>query len=183
MDMDKEQILALLHELGDELVKEHSIAVISVFGGSAIAIAYCDTRASNDIDIILNSGDWRIFYKITERMAKKYNLDEKWISEAIEEIVSVDMKNDFQLLNYGQFGGLIIRIASAEQLLAMKIFSARIEKDSDDAVMLANQINVKSKKGLLKILYKYFKPESINERNADGCISIMIDYIEGAVKL
>ena len=74
---------------------------------------------------ILNSGDWRIFYKIIGNMAKKYNLNEKWISEAVEEIVSIDMidminmRNGLQLLNYGQFGGLIIRIASAEQLLAM----------------------------------------------------------------
>ena len=180
--MDKEQILSLLRELGDELAKESCIAVISVYGGSAIAMAYCDTRTSNDIDFILNSGDWRIFYRIAGNMAKKYNLNDKWISEAVEEIVSIDMKNDFELLNYGQFGGLIIRIASAEQLLAMKIFSARLEKDSDDAVMLANQINVRSKDGLMKILNKYFKSEAITQRNADDCISVMIDYIERAVK-
>jgi len=65
-------------------------------------------------------------------------------------------------IDFGKFGTLSVRIVSEEQLLAMKLFAARENKDLDDAVMLAKSLNIASKTELNNILYKYFSDRSIN---------------------
>jgi len=64
-------------------------------------------------------------------------------------------------IDFGKFGTLSVRIISEEQLLAMKLFAARENKDLDDAVMLAKSLNIISKEALNNILYKYFNERSI----------------------
>ena len=63
--------------------------------------------------------------------------------------------------DFGKFGTLAVRIVSEEQLLAMKLFAARENKDLDDAVILATSLNITSKEDLNKILYKYFSVRSV----------------------
>ena len=158
--MDKEQILSLLHELGDELAEEESYATINVCGGAAMAIAYFNNHLTDDIDITLNSENKAIFYKIVSDIAKKYNLPEWWIKDDVEEIVNSMKEMCFK--NFGKFGDLSIRIISEEQLLAMKLFAARENKDLDDAVILAKLLNITTKEELNNILYTYFNERSVN---------------------
>ena len=158
--MDKEKILKLLRELGDELANEESYATINVCGGAAIAIAYNNLKTSDDIDGVLTDFDSKDkFTECVKRIAKRHNLPDNWLNEDVK--IFVNSMNDMCFNDFGKFGALSIRIVSEEQLLAMKLFAARENKDLDDAVMLARSLNISSKDGLNKVLYKYFNEHSV----------------------
>ena len=158
--MDKEQILKLFHELGDELAEEESYATINVCGAAAMAIAYNNLKSSNDIDAVLTDFDSRDkFNECVNRVAKRHNLPDNWLNEDVKIFVNSMKEQCFN--DFGKFGSLSVRIVSEEQLLAMKLFAARENKDLDDAVMLAKSLNIISKEALNNILYKYFNERSI----------------------
>ena len=159
--MDKEQILALLHELGDELAEEQSYATINVCGGAAIAIAYNNLKSSDDIDAVLTDfDDKNKFTECVKRVGERHNLPHNWLNEDVK--IFVNSMKEICFTDFGKFGTLSIRIGSEEQMLAMKLFAARENKDLDDAVMLAKTLNIASKEELNNILYKYFSDKSIN---------------------
>ena len=158
--MDKEQILTLLHELGDELAIEQSYATINVCGGAAMAIAYNSLKSSDDIDAVLTDFDSRNkFTDCVKRIAKRYNLPENWLNEDVKIFVNSMKEKCF--IDFGKFGTLSVRIVSEEQLLAMKLFAAR-RKDLTDAVVLAESLNIQTKDGLVYILNKYFSERVLN---------------------
>ena len=158
--MDKEKILKLLHELGDELAEEESYATINVCGGAAIAIAYNNLKASDDIDAVLTDFDSRDkFNDCVKRIAGRHSLPDNWLNEDVK--IFVNSMKEFCFIDFGKFGALSVRIVSEEQLLAMKLFAARENKDLGDAVGLAKSLNISSKEELNKILYKYFSERAV----------------------
>jgi len=169
--MNKEKILMLLHELGDELAENESYATINVCGGAAMAVAYNDMKSSDDIDIVLTDFDNRNkFTECVKHIAKRHNLPDNWLNEDVK--IFVNSMKEMSFIDFGEFGTLSIRIISEEQLLAMKLFSARENKDFDDAVILTKSLNITSKNELNNILYKYFSDKAINlmgmrQRRAD----------------
>ena len=158
--MDKEQILALLHELGDELAGEESYATINVCGGAAMAIAYNNLKTSNDIDaVLIDFDDRNKFTECVKRIAERNDLPDNWLNEDVK--IFVNSMKELCFIDFGKFGALSVRIVSEEQLLAMKLFAAR-RKDLDDAVMLAKSLNIKTKDELNNILYKYFSERALH---------------------
>ena len=158
--MDKEQILALLHELGDELAEEESYATINVCGGAAMAIAYNNLKSSNDIDAVLTDFDDRNkFTECIKRIAERHNLPGGWLNEDVK--IFVNSMKEMCFIDFGQFGTLSIRIISEEQLLAMKLFAAR-RKDLIDAVMLSKLLKIATKDELNSVLNKYFSERALH---------------------
>ena len=152
--MDKAQILNLLHELGDELAEEQSYATINVCGGAAMAIAYNSQKTSDDIDAVLVDFDSRNkFTECVMKIAERHNLPKNWLNEDIR--IFVNSLKEFSYIDFGKLGTLSIRIASEEQLLAMKLFAAR-RKDLADAVILCKSLKIETKEGLSAVLEKYF---------------------------
>ena len=159
--MDKGQILKLLHELGDELAEEQSYATINVCGGAAMAIAYNNLKSSDDIDSILTDFDSRDkFNECVNKIAGRHGLPDNWLNEDVK--VFVNSMKELCFKDFGKFGTLSIRIISEEQLLAMKLFAARENKDLDDAIMLAKSLNIDSKEELDNVLAKYFSERALN---------------------
>ena len=52
MDLDKQQILDLLAELGDEMQSRGQRAEMFIVGGAAMALAFDARRATRDIDAV-----------------------------------------------------------------------------------------------------------------------------------
>jgi len=159
--MDKEQILKLFHELGDELADEESYATINVCGGAAMAIAYNNLKSSEDIDAVLTDFDSRDkFNECVKRVGERNNLPDGWLNEDVKVFVNSMREHCFK--DFGEFGTLSVRIVSEEQLLAMKLLAARKHKDLFDAAALAKSLNINSKEGLHAVLNKYFTERALN---------------------
>ena len=157
-------MINLLAEFGEILKEMGSIVTIDVYGGAAMSILYSNARVSEDIDVMLGDENYFEFKEVRNIMAQKHGLNETWINDAIAGVIAFDMKSK-KLVNYGVFGNLYINIVSAEQLLAMKLFSSRDNRDFEDAVSLAKHLKLSKKKEFNKLLVSYFKDNSIKKRN------------------
>ena len=162
--LDRDKIIGLLKEFGELLKQRGCSVIIDIYGGAAMAILYSSGRVSEDIDVMLGDEYYFEFKEVRDIIAKKHGLKENWINDAVAGAVAFDMKKrDFT--DFGAFGNLYINIVSAEQLLAMKLFSSRDDKDFDDAVLLAKRLGLYKKKDFTGLLDLYFKKSAVNRRD------------------
>jgi len=164
--MTKAEITGCLSDLGALLDAAGVYAIVDVFGGSAMSLAYFDLRTTYDVDAVVHScSDFPAFQRLLRAVASKRGLPGDWFNEAVASLVSDDFSNQ-DVVPYGKYGGLEIRVPTAEFLLAMKLFAARAEtSDVDDAVLLARNAGARSRSQLEAVLRKYVKPESVRARN------------------
>ena len=164
----KDFAIQLLKELGDELEKEGIYATIDIYGGVAMMLTFMPHYSSDDVDAKFINIAHDKFRQIKKRISMRHaQLKENWIDEGVWDIIRDTMKKE-DLVNYKGFGGLNVRFPTAEQLLAMKLFAARIREDKNDlnhAIILCRELNIKGRPQLESILKKYFKEDAIREKN------------------
>lgn len=132
-----EDIRELLADLGSRLEGEGINAAVYVVGGSAIALTFAGRRLTHDIDAIVQPRDEVM--AIARQMASERGLAEDWLnSSAAAWIPAQDPTADVE-----HVGGLAIRVAPAEHLLAMKLVAGR-DRDLDDIRLLAEHLGVRS---------------------------------------
>ncbi|MDR1605072.1 MAG: hypothetical protein LBS10_09875 [Gracilibacteraceae bacterium] len=185
--MNREDMLRLLGELGDYLAENGCHAILDIYGGSAIALAYSDSRVSQDIDcIIAGSTNYETFRQAIAEIGRRNALGRDWLNEQVLPII----ENDFILSRMNVFGknkGLEIRVPDAEFLLASKLYSARLQaKDLEDALKLARTTGNTSRTDLEVVLKKYVRPEAIRTQNRKpgrhNCIWKFIDIMAAELR-
>jgi hypothetical protein len=177
--LSKQDMLRLLEELNDEAVKYDFYAVLDVYGGSAIALGYIDSRKSMDIDAVYITNSHKSLRRATDTIAKRHSLSSDWINEAIMSLVMNDLRYNDVAIKLNSMSNIEIRIPSAEQLLAMKLYAGR-DKDIDDAVELAGMTGLTSRRQLIDLIHKYFNKKAISRKaieNKDKDIYWAIDEV------
>ena len=164
----KNLALKLFEEIGEELNKIGLYATLDVYGGVAMMLSFMSQYSSDDRDIRFSGISYDKFYEIVNNISKRYpKLSNNWIDEGVSVIIKNNMKHETLTYTH-DFGSLRIRQPSAEQLLAMKIFAARMRVDKNDldhAIVLCRDLGVFGRFQLENILKKYFKEESIKNKN------------------
>ena len=164
----RELALKLFEEIGMELDNMGLYATLDVYGGVAMMLSFMSQYSSDDIDIRFSGISYDKYKKIIEKISKKHPyLGPNWVDEGVALIIRDNMRRE-DLAKMQDFGGLRIRQPSAEQLLAMKIFAARLEEDKSDlehAKVLCKALGISGRLQLESVLKKYFKEESIKNKN------------------
>ena len=117
-------LAAALTTAGDASVFE-----ILVVGGAAMALAYDSRRTTNDVDIVVTSGSPERIAAAARGVASKLSLAPGWLSEDVKRFVVRVETGEVALST----PTLQVRVAPAEQLLAMKLAAWRDEVDISDA--------------------------------------------------
>lgn len=133
-DLTKKQMVDLLNQLGQELAARGISGDIFIVGGAAIALAYDDRRLTRDIDAVFAPKDE--IYDAAKKVAKENNLPDGWFNDAVKGLMPPNGIDPSVRLS---FPGLNISIASPEYLLAMKVSSARLDRDVDDIKLLIKE--------------------------------------------
>jgi hypothetical protein len=131
--LDQARLLALFQELSSELELRGEHAQLFVVGGSAMALAYDDSRVTRDIDAAFQPAP--VIREVAEVIGVRNRLSRDWLNDAAKGFMPAT-DTDPSLVFESEW--LRVDVASAEYLLAMKLFSARQERDLDDAVTLWN---------------------------------------------
>lgn len=179
--MNSGEMINRLHELNNRLALKDTCATLYVYGGFVMCFAYELRETTMDIDCIHNNYEVE---KIAKDMEKELGLEKGWLNTAVKDIVQGDMYNQ-QFINHFKLSNLDIVIPSPEQMLAMKLYSARYgTEDFNDAVKLALMQNITSRIQLYDILKAYFKEKSIRERNKynKNIIGRFIEDVEHEIK-
>lgn len=130
MDLfDKLELQRLIHIFATKVDGAMISGTISLVGGAALSLSYLsDRQATSDIDALLPN-DLKISEIIAE-MAIEENLQSNWINDAAKAYVPFETEP--QWVDLFRVGGVLVRIASAELLLAMKLRADRGFRDRTD---------------------------------------------------
>jgi hypothetical protein len=130
-ELGSEQILALFAALSDRLAASGTHAHIFIVGGAAMALAYDPRRVTRDVD--------GIFAPVPEvrqavrDVATVEGLEDDWLNDAAKGFMPGGDKHPRTVFESEH---LLVQVPSEEYLLSMKLYSARVDSDFDDAATL-----------------------------------------------
>jgi hypothetical protein len=131
--LGREQILAVLRDLADELDRRGVRAEVFLVGGAAMTLAYDTRRTTRDIDAVFEPKS--TVYEAARRVADSHGLPEDWLNDAVKGFLH---GNDPDAVPVLDAPGLRVDVASPRYLLAMKLLAAR-DEDVDDILFLYQQ--------------------------------------------
>ena len=167
--INKDKAILLLKEVGESLEQAGIYTTMDVYGGIAMALTITPLYSSDDIDTRMSGANHTKFRAITEAIGRKHGLRPDWINEDIVPIINSCLKTE-NLTNFEKFSGLTIRLPSAEQLLAMKVFAARLNEgrhDLEHAVALCKALNISGRMQIEDILKRFVVEDQIKRKNRE----------------
>lgn len=133
--LGREDIRALLDDLSEELSARGVRADLFLVGGAAIAVAYDEARSTRDLDAVFLPTD--VVREAAAAVAERRGLVPDWLNDAVKGFLPGP---DPDAQRFYASESLNVDVASARYLLAMKLFSARVENDADDIMFLYRQL-------------------------------------------
>jgi len=137
--LSADDIRRLFGELASELDSYGVRAEIFLVGGAAIALCFDDRRATRDLDAVFAPTD--AVRRAAEKVGDREGLGPDWLNDAVKGYLPGPDPN---AVRYFEAPGLLVDVASAEYLLAMKLFSSRVEADADDIALLYREIGYRT---------------------------------------
>lgn len=149
--MDREQIVAVLTALGDELDRRGIQGEMYVVGGAAIALAYDVRRATRDVDAVFEPK--LAIYEAAGVVANRLDLPPGWLNDAVKGFLAGPDPDAAPILDVP---GLRCQAASPHILLALKVLAHRIGEDEDDVRLLATEVGATTAADVLAIAEQAF---------------------------
>jgi hypothetical protein len=186
MELTKKDIIYILSLINDELVQAELSATALVYGGCALILHGYDTRATVDIDYIVTDITMADYSEILDRVVERSELplQRSLFDVTMGPLIANHFKKN-EMCELNLFSNLNVAIASAKQLLAMKLFSARMGNefhDISDAIYLANELGISTTAELKDTLLTYVEEASVHKVNRNprnpGAIDFFISEVE-----
>ncbi|MGB7982313.1 MAG: DUF6036 family nucleotidyltransferase [Candidatus Nanopelagicales bacterium] len=150
MDLNREQILELLGELGQEMESRGLRAELFIVGGAAMALAFDARRATRDIDAVFVPK--AEVYEAARSVAERRGLQPDWLNDAVKGFL---LGEDPDRRTVFESPGCSVTVPSAQYLLAMKVYAARVDRDADDIRTLAGISGLHSADEVLDLAERY----------------------------
>ncbi|MGI5822456.1 MAG: ABC transporter substrate-binding protein [Dethiobacteria bacterium] len=162
--LDKKRLLQIFGYLNERLKENQLQLEITIYGGTIMTLVYDHRPATKDIDCVFSEINYKLLNNILDLTKYAFNLPDGWINEEIKEPLKSIIKEDKE--TYKTYSNLKLLKPRGEQLLAMKILSARSEpaKDFVDAYILCKDLNITTKEELLAVCSKYIPLTLVGER-------------------
>jgi hypothetical protein len=125
----------LLDDLSAELASRGAKADLFLVGGAAIAVAYDEARWTRDLDAVFIPT--QVVREAAAAVARKRGLATDWLNDAVKGFLPGP---DPDKQRFYSSDSLNVDVASPRYLLAMKLFSSRVESDADDILFLYRQL-------------------------------------------
>jgi hypothetical protein len=135
LGLGRDDIRELLDELSAELARRGARADLFLVGGAAIAVAYDSARATRDLDAVFLPTE--VVRESALAVAERRGLAKDWLNDAVKGFLPGP---DPDAERFYASDSLTVDVASARYLLAMKLFSSRVENDADDIMFLYRQL-------------------------------------------
>src|SRR2546426_10111805 len=120
--LTREQILAALHALSDELGKQRVTGEICLFGGTVMVLAFTARLSTKDVAAIFKPT--QLIRDLARQIGEQQRLPANWLNDGVKGYVSA--RHETTATNLPQFPHLRLTMPVPEYLLAMKCMAARI---------------------------------------------------------
>jgi hypothetical protein len=161
--LTREQILAALRALSDELGRQGVTGEICLFGGTVMVLAFTARLATKDVDALFQPA--RTIRELARRIADEQGLPADWLNDGVKGFVSA--RHEITAGNLPQFPHLRLTMPVPEYLLAMKCMAARLggttgePSDEADIVFLLRHLRLKTAREVLDLVGQYYPASRI----------------------
>lgn len=158
LTLTREQIVAALRALSDELGKQGITGEICLFGGTVMVLAFTARLTTKDVDALFQPA--QVIRDLSTRIAHDQHLPANWLNDGVKGFVSA--RHETTAGNLPQFSHLRLTMPVPEYLLAMKCMASRIggtiDEPSDvaDVIFLVRHLKLKSPKDVLDLVGQYY---------------------------
>jgi hypothetical protein len=161
---------AKLHEAGVE-------GTIKILGGAAIALLYyADRRTTSDIDALYPADD-RVA-EIIHQVGREEGLSEGWINNQVQFVLPFEGNTSVKYWQeYFNDGSIIVQVATAEFLLALKLYADRGLRDRQDTEKLIQICELTTIQEIEDIFESYF-PDLILKAETREVVERMLESRE-----
>jgi len=168
--VSKELFLEILEGLDKRLEENRLELSINIYGGTVMMACFDARPATKDVDALFETSP--IVDNILIDIAETYELHKDWINQQIKEPLKY-LKYE-NLKEVYKFDHLKVFAQSAEQMLAMKILSARPEpfRDFADVAYLIKHLEIESLEQILDIFDKYIGRKYLSDRQ-----KVFLNYV------
>lgn len=145
--MDKSLLINALKELDKQVTYHFKIVIV---GGAAMIIHFGATRATRDVDAIVEGDNLREIKNASKIVAEKFQLDNDWLNDSVKGFVNIlppDFHKRITKLELDLYNLEIFVLGISEQLI-MKIVALR-EQDLEDIEVLLPQLTDKDKQNVI----------------------------------
>ena len=161
--LTREEILAALQSLSDELGKQGVTGEICLFGGTVMVLAFTARLTTKDVDALFQPT--QAIREIARRIAEEQHLPADWLNDGVKGFISA--RHETTAGNLPQFSHLRLTMPVPEYLLAMKCMAARIGGTTDepsdvaDITFLIRHLKLNSAKDVLDLVGQYYPANRI----------------------
>lgn len=158
LTLTREQIIAALRALSDELGKQSITGEICWFGETVMVLAFTARLTTKDVDALFQPA--QVIRDLSSRIANEQHLPANWLNDGVKGFVSV--RHETTAGNLPQFPYLRLTMPVPEYLLAMKGMASRIGGTTDepsdvaDVIFLVRPLKLKSPKEVLDLAGQYY---------------------------
>lgn len=160
--MTKELFLEIMEVLDKKLEENRLKLTLNIYGGTVMMICFDARPATKDVDALFETSS--IIENILSDIAETYGLNKDWINQDVREPLKyIKQENLKEVFTYKN---LKVLAPTAEQMLAMKILSARPEPYSDfkDAEYLIKYLKIEKLEQVLNIFDRYIGRKYLGDR-------------------
>lgn len=161
--LSREEIVAALQEISDELKRRDIKGELCLFGGAVMVLAFAARVSTKDVDAIFEPA--QVIRKAARDVGEEHGFSENWLNDAAKSFVSA--QHETIAGNLPQFSNLRLTMPTAEYLLAMKCMASRIgsvENDADDVndiIFLIRHLGLKNAANVMELVAAYYPPDRI----------------------
>ncbi len=163
--LSREQLVALLREVGLILQEQSLEASIYVVGGAAMAMVFDSRRVTKDVDAAIRSHHEE-FHKAVTIVAERNALAPDWVNSSAGAFMPNHLDDAADEMN---LPGLRIAIASPEHLIAMKLRAMR-RRDLDDLETLFRSCGIETPEQAADIHDRLFGETDIGYSGPDEAL-------------
>jgi hypothetical protein len=164
-DLTRDELIALLTEVGRILKEQGLEADIYVVGGAAMALEFDARRITRDVDSALRS-EREGFWEAVVLVAERHGLSPGWINAQATAFFTNEPDDAASEIT---LPGLRIAVASPEHLIAMKLRAMR-NRDMDDLEVLFRHVGITDPQQAADIHNRLFDDSYIGYSSPDEAL-------------
>lgn len=165
--LTRSDILGGLRDLVAELHAAGEVAGIRLVGGAALAIRYFERRTTGDLDALhIHPGSDEAVLSAATRVAERRGWSTRWFNFEVEQVDAIPAlgRRPVEWETVYENDGIIIEVASAEALLAMKLRANRPGRDTDDIRQLLALCRVETLNAAEELYEDFYPGDCLMDR-------------------
>ncbi len=130
--LTRAEILDALTRMGELAAAEKAQLDLFVVGGAAITLHFGARDATKDVDVVVRAPDTATVRRLAAAVATEMEWPEDWLNDAAKGFVGIPSEGPVLL----QANGIVVRMVTLEQMLALKLGAWRDDIDISDSRLL-----------------------------------------------